>query len=135
MGCKKLTYNETLSPLKVVCSNLNISGISCVGSYRYGFNGMEKDDNIKGEGNSYTTEFRQYDPRVGRWLSIDPKANAKESPYVSMSNNPIWFNDPLGDTIRISFKDRKTGETGKYTYGSGDKLPKDRLLRKTVRTL
>ena len=58
MGCKKLTYNETLSPLKVVCSNLNISGISCVGSYRYGFNGMEKDDNIKGEGNSYTTEFR-----------------------------------------------------------------------------
>jgi len=135
MGCKKLTYYENLSPLKVVCSNLNISGISCVGAYRYGYQGSEKDDEIKGSGNSYTTHFRLLDPRVGRWLSIDPKANAKESPYVSMGNNPIWFNDPLGDTIRISYKDRKTGEVGKYTYGSKDKLPKDRLLRKTVRTL
>lgn len=62
---------------------------------------MEKDDKIKGEGNSYTTEFRQYDPRVGRWLSIDPKANAQESPYVSMSNNPIMNNDVLGDTVWV----------------------------------
>src|SRR5690554_82140 len=98
MGCKKLTYNETLSPLKVVCSNLNISGISCVGSYRYGFNGMEKDDNIKGEGNSYTTEFRQYDPRVGRWLSIDPLAAEMPSwsSYNYTFNNPLFYTDPDG---------------------------------------
>jgi len=42
------------------------------GEYRYGFNGMEKDDEVKGSGNSYTTEFRQYDPRLGRWMSLDP---------------------------------------------------------------
>lgn len=31
--------------------------------YRYGYNGMEKDLDHKGNGNAYTTEFRQYDPR------------------------------------------------------------------------
>ena len=73
-------------------------------SYRYGFNGMEKDDEVKGRGNSYTTEFRQYDPRIGRWLSIDPR-NRKYpdiSPYVSYANNPILFTDIDGDTIRLS---------------------------------
>jgi len=40
--------------------------------YRYGFNGMEKDDEVKGKGNSYTTHFRMLDPRLGRWLSTDP---------------------------------------------------------------
>jgi RHS repeat-associated protein len=75
--------------------------------YRYGFQGQEKDDpptslgtsEIKGEGNSYTTLFRQLDVRLGRWLSIDPKGTAFESHYTSMSNNPILYNDVLGDTI------------------------------------
>jgi len=71
------------------------------GNYRYGYQGSEKDNEVKGEGNSYTTHFRQLDPRLGRWLTIDPKATAWESPYVSMGNNPIWYNDVLGDTIRI----------------------------------
>ncbi|NQX99039.1 MAG: hypothetical protein HRT73_14360, partial [Flavobacteriales bacterium] len=34
--------------------------------YRYGFNGMEGDDEVKSEGNSYTTYFRSYDPRLGK---------------------------------------------------------------------
>src|SRR5690554_2533432 len=63
-----------------------------------GFNGMEKDDQIKGKGNSYTTEFRQYDPRLGRWLSIDPlfKNFPWQSPYVAFDNNPIYYKDPKG---------------------------------------
>ncbi len=69
--------------------------------YRYGYQGSEKDMELKGEGNSYITEFRQLDPRIGRWLSIDPKAASMpwQSPYCSMDNNPIKFNDPLGDEI------------------------------------
>ena len=35
-------------------------------SYRYGFNGMEKDDKVKGEGNSYDFGARMYDSRIGR---------------------------------------------------------------------
>jgi RHS repeat-associated protein len=68
-------------------------------SYRYGYQGSEKDDEIKGEGNSYTTHYRLLDPRIGRWLTRDPKLNNSESPYASMSNNPIFYNDVKGDTI------------------------------------
>ncbi len=59
---------------------------------------MEKDKEIKGDGNSYTTEFRQYDPRLGRWLSVDPLKIffPSLSPYCSFNNNPIYFVDPLG---------------------------------------
>jgi len=72
-------------------------------SYRYGYQGSEKDDEAKGSGNSYTTFFRQLDPRVGRWFSVDPKLVAGESPYVSMGNNPVYFNDVFGDSIPARF--------------------------------
>lgn len=62
---------------------------------RYGYQGSEKDDEVKGRGNSYTTEFRQLDPRLGRWLTIDPKGSAWESPYASMGNSPILNNMTL----------------------------------------
>ncbi len=67
--------------------------------YRWGFNGMEKDDVIKGNGNSYTSFYRQYDPRLGRWFTIDPEIGYMpwQSPYVSMDNNPIYHNDPFGN--------------------------------------
>jgi RHS repeat-associated protein len=65
--------------------------------YRFGFNGMEGDDEIKGEGNSYTTEFRQLDPRLGRWISLDPVFQPWQSPYCSMDNNPISLIDPHGN--------------------------------------
>jgi RHS repeat-associated protein len=67
-------------------------------SYRYGFNGMEADDEVKGSGNSYTTEFRQYDARVGRWLSLDPLMGKFpwQSPYVAFDNNPLYYTDPNG---------------------------------------
>ncbi|MFA6925213.1 MAG: RHS repeat-associated core domain-containing protein, partial [Bacteroidales bacterium] len=41
-------------------------------TYRHGFNGKEKDDELKGSGNSYDYGMRIYDPRLGRFLSVDP---------------------------------------------------------------
>ena len=67
-------------------------------SYRYGFNGKEQDPEAKGEGNSYDFEARIYDPRIGRWLSVDP-LQAKypnETPYLYTGGNPIYFVDPDG---------------------------------------
>jgi RHS repeat-associated protein len=40
--------------------------------YPSGFNGQEKDDEIKGVGNSLEFKFRDYDSRIGRFISIDP---------------------------------------------------------------
>ncbi len=42
------------------------------GLYRYGFNGKEYDNEVKGTGNQYDYGFRIYDPRLGRFLSVDP---------------------------------------------------------------
>jgi RHS repeat-associated protein len=41
-------------------------------AYRYGFQGQEKDDELKGEGNSLNYTFRMHDPRVGRFFAVDP---------------------------------------------------------------
>jgi len=69
-----------------------------VDGYRFGYQGSEKDNEFKGEGNSYTTEFRQLDPRLGRWLSVDPlfAKFSWQSPYVSMDNNTLSFFDVFG---------------------------------------
>jgi RHS repeat-associated protein len=67
-------------------------------SYRYAYNGMELDNEVSGNGNSYTTEFRQYDPRLGRWKSLDPlMAEFPDvSPYMAFNDNPVLFTDPEG---------------------------------------
>lgn len=72
-------------------------------SYRYGMNGKEKDDEIVGSGNSYNFGERQYDPRLGRWISIDPHANkyANMSPYIYAANSPVWVLDPDGGDIIV----------------------------------
>ena len=66
--------------------------------YAFGFQGMELDNDLKGNGNSYTTEFRQYDSRLGRWLSVDPLRDSfpSHSPYNFVENNPNIFIDPNG---------------------------------------
>jgi hypothetical protein len=71
------------------------------GYYRYGFNGQEKSDEIKGSGNSYTAEFWEYDPRLGRRWNVDPIY--KHSPYEAFGGNPIIYADPMGlDTISFN---------------------------------
>ncbi|MNJ85445.1 Ycf48-like protein [compost metagenome] len=92
--------------------NLTLTGAE---KSRYGYQGSEVDNEVKGEGNSYTTFFRQLDPRLGRWLSIDPKATSMpwQSPYCSMDNNPIWYCDPKGDSIIIDEFGYVLARTGK----------------------
>jgi RHS repeat-associated protein len=70
-------------------------------SYRFGFNGKEMDNSIKGQGNSLDFGARIYDSRLGRWLSTDP-LQAKYpslSPYNFGADNPIFNIDPDGEKI------------------------------------
>jgi RHS repeat-associated protein len=72
---------------------------SLSGGYRFGFNGKEKDNEFKGEGDSYNFDSRVLDVRLGKWCSVDPKAwkFPEESPYTFVSNNPIIYVDPNGE--------------------------------------
>lgn len=69
--------------------------------YRFGFSGKEKDDQVKGDGNSLDFGARIYDSRLGRWLSVDPLSNKYPyvSPCVFALNNPIAFIDPDGGEV------------------------------------
>ncbi len=69
------------------------------GNYRYRFNGMESDDEIMGSSNFYTTEYRMLDPRIGRWISMDPALQKYPSwsPYTFAFDNPVMYNDAFGD--------------------------------------
>jgi RHS repeat-associated protein len=71
---------------------------STANGYRFGYQGSEG-DNLDENKIIYTTEFRQLDVRLGRWMSIDPRSNASWSPYNSMNNNPILYNDIFGDVV------------------------------------
>jgi RHS repeat-associated protein len=63
------------------------------GGYRYGFNSMERDDELKGAGNSYDFGARIYDSRLGRFLSLDPlqKNYPSLSAYSFVANSPIML--------------------------------------------
>ena len=65
-------------------------------SYRYGFNGQEKDDEISGIGNSYTAKYWQYDSRLLRRWNTDPITYPWQSTYAVNNNNPLTFIDPMG---------------------------------------
>ncbi|MDQ6755382.1 MAG: hypothetical protein M3004_00445 [Bacteroidota bacterium] len=59
--------------------------------YRYGFNGKENDNEVKGEGNQQDYGMRIYDPRLVRFLSVDPltKEYPELTPYQFASNRTI----------------------------------------------
>lgn len=59
--------------------------------YRYGFQGQEKDDEVKGAGNSVNYTYRMHDPRLGRFFAVDPLAPiySYNSPYAFSENRVI----------------------------------------------
>jgi RHS repeat-associated protein len=83
-------------------------------SYRYGFNGKEKDDEVKGEGLHLDYGFRIYDPRIGRFLSQDPlfKSYPWYTPYQFAGNKPVAFIDLDG------LEEANVQVIGKYRDGS-----------------
>jgi hypothetical protein len=83
--------------------------------YRYGFNGQEKDNEVYGDGKSYTAEYWQYDSRLGRRWNVDPVIKPSSSGFSTFANNPISFKDFYGlDSIFYkkdgSYEIRKGGK-------------------------
>jgi RHS repeat-associated protein len=67
--------------------------------YRYGFNGKENDNEVKGTGNQQDYGMRIYDPRLAKFLSVDPLTNkfAWFSPYQFAGNTPLRAIDKDGE--------------------------------------
>ena len=84
-------------PLVMSSTDYSAFGVELTGrnfnskSARYGMNGQEKDDEIEGSGNFLEFKYRGYDPRLGRFTSVDPlvKNFAGVSPYVYAQNRVI----------------------------------------------
>jgi RHS repeat-associated protein len=59
--------------------------------YRYGFQGQERDDEMKGIGNSWNFKYRMYDPRLARFFAVDPlfKDYPHNSTYAFSENDII----------------------------------------------
>jgi RHS repeat-associated protein len=85
-------------------------------AYRYGFQGQEKDDELKGEGNSLNYTYRMHDPRVGRFFAVDPlfKEYPYYTPYSFSGNRVIDAVEREGlepDLFRIQARAGMYGET------------------------
>ena len=76
----------------------NYISLTHIKGYQFSFNGQEKDNEVKGDGNSIEYDARIYDPRLGRWLSRDP--NEKKYPgfssYMFCNDNSVFFKDNDG---------------------------------------
>jgi RHS repeat-associated protein len=65
---------------------------------RYKYNGIEYDSSLGID--EYEAHYRDLDPQTGRWWQIDPEADKEReslSPYASMTNDPVFKTDPLGN--------------------------------------
>lgn len=97
--------------------------------YRYGFNGKENDNEIKGEGNSVDFGARMYDSRLGRWFATDPLAGKYPylSPYNFVANSPLVFVDPDGRDIWFVVFD-VDGNSKYVNFSDLDKLAQESIL-------
>ncbi len=88
--------------------------------YRYGFNSKEMDnETYGGQGNEYDYGFRIYNPRVGRFLSVDPLENKYPwyTPYQFAGNKPIFAKDMDG------------GEDTPFDFSEADRKIRDESAR------
>ena len=101
---------------------------------KYGFNGKLKDNEDHGEGNAYDFGARIYDPRLGKWLALDPtqKKYAGFTPYGFSFNSPLIFNDPDGKDGRLTVDNEKkqvTLETTVFIYGGDASIDYDQMAK------
>lgn len=105
--------------------------------YRFGFNGKEMDNDLgHGTGNMYDYGFRIYNPRIAKFLSVDPlmKSYPMLTPYQFASNTPIWAKDLDGLEAVIYIRDADWAAIieGKYTAHMTEGRYTSEDIQKTV---
>ena len=78
---------------------------------------MEMNNEVKGTGtgNSYDFGARIYDPRLARWMAVDPqfKKQIGWSGYKAFLDCPLIYSDHDGETEYLTtfIENKQTGET------------------------
>ncbi len=118
-----LTVTHTTGPLLQEQSyypfGLQMSGISDKALNKLNtqakFNGGV---DLEDETGYYNTFYRQYDAQIGRFTGVDMYAEAYAgiNPYQFAANNPVLFNDPMGDQLLQGGRSQK-GPDGNYHVG------------------
>lgn len=84
-ACRFFIYDVLITHVGQVLDCEGVKG------YCFGFQGQEKDDELKGAGNSVNYTYRKHDPRLGRFFAVDPLAAEYpwNSPYAFSENGLI----------------------------------------------
>ena len=104
-------------PFGLIMPNSNIATPTSANTKLYNA-GSEWQNDFSNLPDYYNTYYRNYDAATGRFIGVDPRADESESisPYHYASNNPVNFNDPLGDisAARIKSFFATLGQSGGY---------------------
>jgi RHS repeat-associated protein len=92
--------------------------------YRFGFIGAENDNEVYGNGNSQNHSFRDYDPRLGRYKSVDPLAKdfPWNSPFTYAENDVIRSIDLEGRERYIMITNLATEKSTQIELSTAGKL-------------
>jgi RHS repeat-associated protein len=102
---------------------VELDGRTDSGGYRFGFQNQEKDDEVKGEGNSFDFGARILDTRIGRWCSRDPRENeySWQSTYAYFKNSPTSILDIKGEggsDVEVSSGEKENKDEGGKAMGT-----------------
>jgi RHS repeat-associated protein len=66
----------------------------------------------------YDLHYRNYDAAIGRFIQVDPMSVSEMAIYQYAGNNPVMFNDLLGDTKTPDGTGRQLGIGGRAIYAA-----------------
>ena len=89
-------------PFGLTMAGISSKALNNSPANKYKYNGIEQNTDF--DLNTYEAHFRNLDPQIGRWWSLDPRPNVSISGYASMDNNPVRYADPLGDTAIVKWR-------------------------------
>ncbi len=106
-------------------------------TYRFAFNGKERDIRDFGTTTNYDYGFRIYSPATGKFLSVDPLSPSYPmlTPYQYASNTPIGAIDLDGLEAVVTIYSERQFNGLKKAFGQGDVVEAVRIARHSLNNL